>query len=151
MQTYIKFFTCKPICLCFFNWCSSFLTFISFAAINCVFVCQLVDAFKFVDIKKHRPQTIYMRSVSYRVAYGVRSDCVRRPIGLRSESDRVAFGVRSDCVRCPLIFVQLMCSCSFDRMFVFLCSDFIVCELFAQIISRQTLFPDFVTQKTCIL
>ena len=25
-------------------------------------------------------------------------------------------------------------------MFVFLCSDFVVCELFAQIISRQTLF-----------
>ena len=39
--------------------------------IYCVFVCQLVYAFKFVDIKKHRPQTFYMRSVSYRVAFGI--------------------------------------------------------------------------------
>ena len=55
-------------------------------------------------------------------------------------SDQIAYGVQSDCVRCPLIFVQLMCSCSFDRMFVFLCSDFVVCELFAQIIPRKALF-----------
>ena len=93
MQTYIKFFTCKPICLCFFNLCSSFLTFISFAAIYCVFVCQLVDAFKFVDIKKHRPHIDSLRSVSYRVAYGVQSGCVRNLIGLRSVSDQIAFGV----------------------------------------------------------
>lgn len=118
MQTYIKIFTCKPICLCFFNLCSIFLTFISFAAIYCVSVSRLVDAFKFVDVKKHRPQIVYVRSVSY----------------------RIAFGVGSDSVRCPPIFVQPMCSCSFDRMFVFFCSGFVVCELFAQIISRQTLF-----------
>lgn len=30
------------------------------------------------------------------------SDRVRRPIGLRSPSDRIAFGVRSDCVRCTM-------------------------------------------------
>ena len=42
---------------------------------------------------------IVSRSVSDRVAFGVRSGCVRRPIGLRPPSDRVAFGVRSDSVR----------------------------------------------------
>ena len=31
------------------------------------------------------------------------SDCVRCPIRLRSVSDRIAFGVRSDCVRCTMI------------------------------------------------
>lgn len=31
--------------------------------------------------------------MSDRVAFGIQSDCVRRPIGLRSETDRVAFGV----------------------------------------------------------
>lgn len=30
---------------------------------------------------------------SHRFAFGVRSGCVRNPIGLRSETDRVAFGV----------------------------------------------------------
>lgn len=35
---------------------------------------------------------IVSRSVSDRVAYGVQSDCVRRPIGLRSVSDRIPFG-----------------------------------------------------------
>ena len=28
---------------------------------------------------------------------------VRRPIGLRTPSDRIAYAVRSDCVRCPTI------------------------------------------------
>ena len=42
---------------------------------------------------------IGLRSVSDRVAFGVRSGCVRCPIGLRPPSDRVAFGVRSDSVR----------------------------------------------------
>ena len=36
------------------------------------------------------------------LASAVRSDCVRRPIGLRSPSDRIAFAVRSDCVRRPI-------------------------------------------------
>lgn len=35
---------------------------------------------------------IVSRSVSDRVAFGVRSGCVRRPIGLRSVSDRIPFG-----------------------------------------------------------
>ena len=35
---------------------------------------------------------IVSRSVSNRVAFGVRSDSVRRPIGLRSVSDRIPFG-----------------------------------------------------------
>ena len=35
---------------------------------------------------------IVSRSVSDRVAFAVRSDCVRRPIGLRSVSDRIPFG-----------------------------------------------------------
>ena len=39
---------------------------------------------------------------SRRIAFAVRSDCVRRPIGLRSVSDWIAFGVRSDCVRRPM-------------------------------------------------
>ena len=42
------------------------------------------------------------RPPSERIAFAVRSDCVRCPIGLRSVSDRIAFGVRSDCVRCPI-------------------------------------------------
>ena len=37
-----------------------------------------------------------------RVAFGVQSDSVRRPIGFRSVSDRIAFGVQSDCVRRPI-------------------------------------------------
>ncbi len=39
---------------------------------------------------------------SRRFAFGVQSDCVRRPIGLRSVSDWIAFGVRLDCVRRPM-------------------------------------------------
>ena len=39
--------------------------------------------------------------LSRRIAFAVRSDCVRRPIRFRSVSDWIAFGVRSDCVRCP--------------------------------------------------
>ena len=35
---------------------------------------------------------IVSRSVSNRVAFVVRSDSVRRPIGLRSVSDRIPFG-----------------------------------------------------------
>ena len=35
---------------------------------------------------------IVSRSVSNRVAFTVRSDSVRRPIGLRSVSDRIPFG-----------------------------------------------------------
>lgn len=35
---------------------------------------------------------IVSRSVPDRVAFGVRLDCVRRPIGLRSVSDRIPFG-----------------------------------------------------------
>ena len=37
-----------------------------------------------------------------RIASAVRSDCVRRPIGLRSPSDQIAFAVRSDSVRRPI-------------------------------------------------
>ena len=37
---------------------------------------------------------IVSRSVSDRVAFGVRSDCVRRPIRLRSVSNRITFGAR---------------------------------------------------------
>ena len=39
-------------------------------------------------------------------ASAVRSDCVRRPIGLRSPSDWVAFAVRSDCVRVTMTFAK---------------------------------------------
>ena len=39
--------------------------------------------------------------LSRRIAFGVRLDCVRRPIRLRSPPDRIAFGVRLDCVRRP--------------------------------------------------
>ena len=42
---------------------------------------------------------IVSRTVSDRVAYGVRSGYVRCPIGLRPPSDRIPFGVRSDSVR----------------------------------------------------
>ena len=42
---------------------------------------------------------IVSRSVSDRVAFGVRSGCVRCPIGFRSPSNRVASAVRSDSVR----------------------------------------------------
>ena len=37
-----------------------------------------------------------------RIAFAVRSDCVRRPIRLRPPSDQIAFAVRSDCVRHPI-------------------------------------------------
>ena len=37
--------------------------------------------------KRHRS-----RSPSDQIAFAVRSDCVRRPIGLRSPSDRIAYG-----------------------------------------------------------
>ena len=37
---------------------------------------------------------VVSRSVSDRIAFGVRSDCVRCPIGLRSVSNRIAFGER---------------------------------------------------------
>ena len=33
------------------------------------------------------------------LASAVQLDCVRRPIGLRSPPERIAYGVRSDCVR----------------------------------------------------
>ena len=39
--------------------------------------------------------------LSRRIAFGVRLDCVRRPIRLRSPPDQIAFGVRLDCVRRP--------------------------------------------------
>ena len=42
---------------------------------------------------------IVSRSPSDRVAFAVRSGCVRCPIGLRPPSNRVAFAVRSDSVR----------------------------------------------------
>ena len=42
------------------------------------------------------------RPPSERIAFGVRSDCVRRPIRLRSPSDWIAFAARSDCVRRPI-------------------------------------------------
>ena len=41
--------------------------------------------------------------LSRRIAFGVRSGCVRCPIRLRPPSDRVAFAVQSDCVRCTMI------------------------------------------------
>ena len=34
-----------------------------------------------------------------RIAFAIRSDCVRRPIGLRPLSNRIASAARSDCVR----------------------------------------------------
>ena len=37
-----------------------------------------------------------------RIAFAVRSDCVRRPIRLRPPSDQIASAVRSDCVRRPI-------------------------------------------------
>lgn len=37
---------------------------------------------------------VVSRSVSNRIAFGIRSDRVRRLIRLRSVSDRIAFGVR---------------------------------------------------------
>ena len=40
--------------------------------------------------------------MSDQIASAVRSDCVRRPIGLRSPSDQIAFAIRSDCVRRPI-------------------------------------------------
>ena len=40
--------------------------------------------------------------LSRRIAFAVRSDCVRRPIRLRSVSDQIAFGVRLDRVRRPI-------------------------------------------------
>ena len=41
---------------------------------------------------------VVSRSVSDRVAFGVRSDCVRRPIGLRSVHDeRVWGGIHQKC------------------------------------------------------
>ena len=36
------------------------------------------------------------------IAFAVRADRVRRPIGLRPPSDQIASAVRSDCVRCPI-------------------------------------------------
>ena len=36
--------------------------------------------------------------------YRIVAVCVRRLIGFRSVSDRIAFGVRSDSVRCPIGF-----------------------------------------------
>ena len=36
------------------------------------------------------------------IASAVRSDCVRRPIGLRSPPDQIASAVQSDCVRRPI-------------------------------------------------
>ena len=45
---------------------------------------------------------VVSRSMSNRIAFAARSDCVRRPIGLRSVSNRIAFGVQSDCVRCTM-------------------------------------------------
>ena len=36
------------------------------------------------------------------IASAVRSDCVRRPIGLRPPSNQIASAVQSDCVRCPI-------------------------------------------------
>ena len=40
------------------------------------------------------------------IAFAVRSDCVRRPIGLRSLSNQIAFAVQSDylslCITLPL-------------------------------------------------
>ena len=38
----------------------------------------------------------------HRIAFAVRSDCVRCPIRLRPPSDQIAFAVQSDCVRRPI-------------------------------------------------
>ena len=40
--------------------------------------------------------------LSRRIAFGVRSGCVRRPIRLRPPPDQIAFAVQSDCVRRPI-------------------------------------------------
>ena len=42
------------------------------------------------------------------IASAVRSDCVRRPIGLRPPSGQIASAVRSDCVRCPTVISALV-------------------------------------------
>ena len=42
------------------------------------------------------------------IASAVRSDCVRRPIGLRPPSNRIASAVQSDCVRCPTVIPALL-------------------------------------------
>ena len=43
----------------------------------------------------------------FKVPFAVRSDSVRRPIGLRSVSDQIPFAVRSDCVRVTVTFNRL--------------------------------------------
>ena len=54
------------------------------------FFGSLVSAYRlFVVGTCHRS-----RSPSERIAFAVRSDCVRRPIRLRSPSDWIAFGER---------------------------------------------------------
>ena len=55
---------------------------------------------------KNPTEVVVLRSESDQIAFGVRSDSVRRPIRLRSESDQIAFGVRSDSVRERWIFAR---------------------------------------------
>ena len=61
-----------------------------------------------------------LRSVSYRIAFGVRSDCVRNLIRLRTVSDQIPFGVHqylfSRCVAVPL--TGYLCSCAQALLFV---------------------------------
>ena len=44
----------------------------------------------------------------HRSPYGVRLDCVRRPIGLRTPPDQIPYGVRSDCVRRTMTYYKNM-------------------------------------------
>ncbi len=47
-----------------------------------------------------------------RIAFAIRSDCVRRPIRLRSASDQIAFGVRC------LVKTERLFLLDFDTLFV---------------------------------
>ena len=62
-------------------------------------LCSAISALRFCNLCTY---AVVSRSPSNRVAFGVRSGCVRCPIGLRSVSDQIAFGVQSDCVRCTM-------------------------------------------------
>ena len=42
------------------------------------------------------------------IAFAVRADCVRRPIGLRPPSGQIASAVQSDCVRRPTVIPALV-------------------------------------------
>ena len=45
-----------------------------------------------LSLRKSTRKVIVLRPPPDRIAYGVRLDCVRRPIGLRTVSDQIAYG-----------------------------------------------------------